>query len=231
MKRPLILLSLLLSAFASLAQARVAEIKLIYFQKPDGAPQSMHIYSNGVYMEELQVPSRQFSMTVPVKGRGELTLTFADQKFEGKADEVEEMLRAYPTVQIPEGWNKVLLLAFEDQGNKKLPVKLLKVNASGNEFRPGDIHFINLSKYGVVGPVGKKELKLRPRKSMLIRGAATVGEEFDVRVDIIKPESKMKRQSFFYQRWKTTPDRKQMVFIYEPDGGRPSYTSVSIKGF
>jgi len=231
MKTSFLSIVLLCSALVATLHARQVEVKLIYFNKPADAPEKFHLYVGTKPMAETAIPSYQFSVTMDIQGKGAFPVTVTDSVLEGQPEELQERLKQYPSVIIPEGCQKALLLAFQDSSQPLLPVRFYLLSADEPEFKEGDIRFVNLSQYAVAGTLGAKELKLKSHKSRLIRGAAPLGEEFTVRVDVIRPKSKMPRQALFYQKWKAVHKRKQVVFIYDLESGRTTYSSASLRGF
>ena len=218
-----LLASLLGIALSSVAHAeRTAQI--LYFKAPKDAPEVATIYQNGKTPLEVDLKRNNFSESFSL-GKGELTLGFLpavlpeDAKFPANA----------PKAKVPAGWEKVLILAFQDSENPIMPVSFRVINASAGKFGAGDRMFINFTDSNVFGFVGKQKLALKANSTAVVKNAAAPKEEYQVRLDRVDPKRK-KRLTFIRQTWRQSATRKSLVFIYSPPGSsRVTYYNAPVK--
>ncbi|MGJ8671830.1 hypothetical protein [Rubritalea sp.] len=208
MKSLLVVVTIVLisNAFA----ARTAQ--MLYFRAPKGAPETAFVYQKGKAAEKIELKRNNFSSSFKLAS-GDLVLRFLPR--EVAAD--EEFPKNAPSVRIPRGWGKVLLLAFPDPENTVFPIRFKVINADAGTFGEGDQMFINFTDSDVLGYVGKIKLTLRARSTEIVKNAAAPGEEFQARLDRIDLNTK-KRITFIRQVWRQSAKRRSLMFIYSPPG-------------
>lgn len=198
-------------ALSSVALAdRTAQ--MLYFKAPKGAPESVAIYQTGKDPVEVELKRNNFSESFEL-GSGELVLGFLPSILPEDA----EFPKNAPTAKVPEGWEKVLILAFHDPKNPVMPVRFKVINASSGNLGNGDRMFINFTNSDVFGLVGRKKLVLKANATAIVKNAAAPGEDYQVQIDRIDPVRK-KRLTFIRQVWRQSATRRSLIFIYSPPG-------------
>lgn len=186
--------------------------QMLYFKAPKDAPESTAIYQNGKKPVEVDLERNNFSSSFGL-AEGELILRFLPSIL---PDDTEFPAKA-PMAKVPEGWEKVLILAFHDPKNPVMPVSFKVINASPEKLGKGDRMFINFTDSDVFGLVGSRKLTLRANSTKIVKNAANPGEEYQVQLDRIDPVRK-KRLPFIRQTWRQSATRRSLIFVYSPAG-------------
>jgi len=182
-------------------------VKIMYFQSPAGAPENTFIYAAGKSIAETDLPKHNFSDTFRIPD-GDTQLNFLPEQKEFEQD----ILNAAPSVKIPKGWKKILLLVIEDKKNNVMPISVKAINASENEFGGGSIYFINLSKVGVFGKGGGKEIRLRPRSQKILKNPINKNGFYPTILKMAVPKEKDPRR-FIKQMWGHDKAMRKVLFI------------------
>ncbi|MGJ8644289.1 MAG: hypothetical protein ACSHX9_12845 [Luteolibacter sp.] len=185
---------------------------MLYFKAPKDAPEVAVVYQKGKEPVEVDLERNNFSRSFDL-ANGDILLRFLPSIL---AEDAEFPANA-PSARVPEGWEKVLILAFQDPKNSVMPVKFKVINASAGKLGKGDRMFINFTENDVVGLVGKKRLALKANATAIVKNAAAPNEEYQVQLDRIDPVRK-KRLTFIRQTWRQSATRRSLIFIYSPPG-------------
>jgi hypothetical protein len=116
-----------------------------------------------------------------------------------------------PAVSIPINWVDTLLIFSHDPTNEVLPIRIAKINASEGVFNPGELYWINMSDVYVGGTVGSEELRIAPKKTVIMK-CPTDDRECAVKLDfVVVGESS--RRSLIRQMWAIDKATRQVIFI------------------
>ncbi len=116
------------------------------------------------------------------------------------------------SVAIDKKWQHTLLILFHSKTSETtLPVSIHQINASPNQFKPGELHWINLSEVALGGQVGDQKIVLNPKQSRVMKCPA--GEiECKVKLNyLVKGEEKSR--SLIRQMWRIDKKTRQVVLI------------------
>jgi hypothetical protein len=200
------------SAFAD----RVARI--LYYDAPAGAPENAFVYQTrtdkkskaGKVVEaaqEIVLERHKFSKSFSLTG-GDLRLAFLPSILPEDAS----FPAGAPGVDIPKQWKKVLILAFADPSNPTMPVRFKALNANDDVFGPGEMLFINFSKFSIFGLVGEKKLLLHPEKTAVISNPIPNKGEYQVKLDSVENDIESRRW-LMRQTWRHHPNVRRLVFV------------------
>lgn len=199
-------------------------VRILYFMAPPEAPEEAYVYGGNKFIAATELPRTNFSETFVIPD-GDLTLAFLPEKLE----EGEKPTGTPATVSIPQSWEKVLLLAIEDEKNSTMPIQLKAINASDNVFGPGSIYMMNLSSIRVGGMVGDKKLDLRPRSVHIIKDPVRKTGSYPTQLYAIKQKGE-KPQRFIKQMWgHDSTIRKVMFILPKPAPRYASYYCAPVR--
>ncbi|MGJ8654822.1 MAG: hypothetical protein ACSHX6_00115 [Akkermansiaceae bacterium] len=186
--------------------------QILYFKAPKEAPKTAVIYHAEAPPLEVTLPRNNFSSSIEL-APGEVVLRFVPSIL---AEDTEFPQNA-PSIRVPKGWKKILILAFNDPQNPVMPIRFEVVNANPAKLGPGDRMFINFTNNRVFGKVGSKKLTLKAKSTAVIKNAAQPNEEYNVQIDRVDPNTK-KRLTFIRQMWRHSARRRSLILIYSPAG-------------
>lgn len=222
----------ILCAFASLSVHADRVARILYYGASKSAPKSSFVYTGKgdsfslKKPQEVSLERHNFSKSFDL-AQGAISLGFLPQKL--PKNELFPALA--PSVSIPKGWKKVLILVFEDLGNPIMPIRLKAIDASDDVFAPGELLFINYSEASIFGLVGDKKLLLKPQTTVLVSDPVKKKGSYKVKLDSVQ-ETIETRQWLLRQSWRHEPDVRRVVFVFPLPAPRVAklYTTP-IRGF
>ena len=219
----------LISSSVGLAMATVCyaqrPAQILYFRAPAKAPTEAYLYAGDLMVAKTELPRSNFSQTFEIPD-GDLNLRFLPSMLEEGA----KVPTKIPGTRIPEGWEKTLLLVFEDSRNKAMPIRVQAINASDNAFGPGSVYVANFSEIGVMGTVGDKKLRLKPKAVEIIKSPISEEGYYPAKLDkVIVGDPKPQR--FIRQMWGHDEKVRQVLFILpKPAPLHATYYCAPIRG-
>ncbi|MGJ8650360.1 MAG: hypothetical protein ACSHX4_08365 [Opitutaceae bacterium] len=199
------LLTIFLSVSVVFSAGRSARV--IYFGAAADAPKKAFVYQIGAEAQEVILGRHNFSETFKLSPEAK-HLAFLP----GVLPVDTPVPANAPLVNIPEGWNQVLILVFKDKSNPIMPIRLFAVNANDDAFGPGEIYFVNLSQMTVFGLVGDKKLISKPRTSEVISDPRTGRGKYMLKLDAYKDDVK-KRRRLVQQKCLYDPSVRIVTFM------------------
>ncbi|CAA6677954.1 MULTISPECIES: hypothetical protein [unclassified Lentimonas] len=184
---------------------RVARI--IYYGAPTNAPQTTYVYQADQEPQEIRLDSHNFSESFDLSP-GSNRLAFLPSLLPEDAP----VPQAAPMLNIPEDWNKVLILAFEDKENPVLPIRLKAINANENVFGSGDTLFVNFSDVTVAGYVGDKKLISKPRSTARITNPRSGIGNYMIKLDVFETDENIRRR-LVQQKCQYNPAMRVVTFF------------------
>ncbi|MBK1854234.1 hypothetical protein JO972_04660 [Verrucomicrobiaceae bacterium 5K15] len=228
MVRLILLLSGLLSAIglAQEAENKGRPVKLMYYLAPADAPSEAYLYAGGKQVAQTELTRTNFSETFKIP-QGDLLLRFLSSPLA----EGQRLPKRAPLVRIPEKWQKVLLLVFEDPKNRVMPIRIQAINASDRHFGLGSIYMMNFSEAGVVGSIGDKHLKLKPKSLKIVKNPVQKNGYYPVKLNaVIRGEKKPRR--LVKQMWSHSDRIRNVLFIMpKPAPQHTTYYCAPIRDF
>ena len=91
--------------------------------------------------------------------------------------------------------------------------------------------FVNFGSYTMEGKVGNQSIRLMPKKKKIVKKCAQPGKDYEVQVDLLTPNKYRKRQSFIYQYWNYSTEKRTLIFVSKLEGTtRNKYTVSEVVG-
>ena len=187
-------------------------IRIVYLGAPaDSSLKELFIYGTSGENPSVAVQSKlnhsNFSPQIPIDEQAS-TLRLLSKPL----GEDQSFPEGTTTVAIDKKWQHTLLILFHRKTSKTtLPVRIHKINASPNKFKPGELHWINLSEVALGGRVGDQKIVLKPKETRVMKCPA--GEiECTVKLNcLVKGEEKSR--SLIRQMWRVGKKTRQVVLI------------------
>jgi len=168
-----------LSCFSK-GKENVRTCRIIFLERPEGAPEEVHLF-DGTSSRKVSLPSMNFSEVITLPS-GDLELGMTKDPVPKSGDLPPDA----PTVKVPAEINDFFLIVVSDPENEILPLRMLSVDAGVERPEPGQTLWINLTKYTIVGNLGRTSLLVAPGERVI--GKAPL------------PESGYYKVHFTYQR-------------------------------
>lgn len=201
-----IIVFIVLSCLAVTAStARVARV--LYYGAPPSAPNRAVVHQFDKSPEEVALDRHNFSESFELS-EGSVRLFFLPSVL----PEGEPTPSGAPFVNIPEDWEKVLILVFPDASNPVMPIRLQAMNASDDVFIPGAVLFVNFSEMTVFGKVGNQRLVSRPKTVEYVLKPIEERGSYIIKLDTFKDDPK-KRRPLVQQKCQYHPEIRVITFI------------------
>lgn len=194
------------------------------FQKPENLGNTLHVYSNGKYLQEMELYSSQFSRPVPLMEKGELTIHLTDKKLENP-----EELQGYPSASISEEVEKFIILGYLNKKNKKLPLKFSIFDSSTIE--NGDYMLINFLDSPLRGFLGNKKVLVPSKKVRVYKDIAQPATDFPIRITTRRGKKEDAEFKVMSRLSRYNASYRTLLFFYQPKNSRnPKYTALESRG-
>lgn len=203
--KPLVYLLLCCLVGTIYADNRVARV--LYYGAPANAPEVAFVHQAEMPSQEVELGRHNFSDSFDL-GPGAIRLALLPSAL----PEGEPVPAGAPSVAIPEGWNKVLILVFKDKSNPIMPIQLKAINANDDEFGPGELYFVNFSEMTVFGMVGEKRLISKPRTAETISAPRSGRGKYMLKLNAFKDDPE-KRRRLIQQRCHYDPTARVLTFM------------------
>ena len=186
-------------------------IQFMYFNQPPNAPQKAFMFEGEKQPIEVDLPKYHFTPCYEI-GAGENTLYFLPALLEKE----QGLPKGAPSVTIPAGWQKVLVVAYQDVRNSVMPVKFRAFDASPANFDNSDTLFINLSPKVVHGTLGNTPVVVNPDTTWVAKYAPADGEDYNVTLSQMNSD-KSEDYRFLTKVFRHYTDRRRVFFIFMTD--------------
>ena len=200
-------LCLLLVSPASAAR----EVRAIFIQLGQVVPEKAFLH-DGKKGFEVELPQRNFSPEASAPD-GDLELAC----LQGEPAAGQPIPAGAPRVKIPKEWKRCLLLFFPDPKNPVFPARIIAVNASDEEFKPGESLLFNVSQATVRGKFGDKVVKASPGEKVVIPPPINRKGDFLVAIDSAMPGDK-EPTPICRTTWRHEPEARQVLFVTPEPG-------------
>lgn len=200
------ILSILITCFAVAAYGdRVARV--LYYGAPAGGPEYAFVNQVNQEPQKVSLDRHNFSESFDV-AEGSIRLYFLPSLLAEDAP----MPESAPSVYVPEDWSKVLILAFQDQNNPTMPIRLKAINANDDVFAPGGVYFVNFSEMTVFGMVGEKELISQPHSLEMVTKPIKERGSYLLKLATFK-DNPNKHRPLVQQKCQYHPDVRVLTFV------------------
>ena len=194
-----------LCALGTLSAERT--VRVLYYGAPkDSNLQQAFLYGGLTESMPVTLNRSNFSEQIPIPEELEVLRVLPEPLGE---DEV--FPKGTPSVSIPTTWADTLLIFFHDSANEVMPIRIAKINASAGVFNSGELYWINMSEVFVGGTVGGTELRIAPKKTVIMK-CPTEESECAVKLDFVV-QGENSRRSLIRQMWSINKQTRQVVFI------------------
>lgn len=216
-------------------------VKIMYYMAPADAPEEAYIYAGAKQISLTELTRKNFSETflIPKLGGkgarrelasnvgGPVKLSFLPRLL----NKGERVPVGAPSVLIPKGWDKVLLLVFPDTKNSVMPIRVKAINASDDKFGPGSIYMLNFSNLHIFGSVGDKKLNLKAKSEMILKNPINRNGMYPVILQaLVKGVEKPRR--FIKQMWSNSDNTRDVLFfIPRPAPMHATYYCAPVSDF
>ncbi len=181
-------------------------IRGIFVQAPNGAPESVFLYSPSKTTEVL-LPQRNLSKEVELP-KGDLTLALLPKPLPEGAEVPEEA----QVITIPASWKRCVIILIPSATNNTFPAVARIIDTSNSNFPKGETLVYNLSNTLFMGKFGGEKLSLRPTKSGRLKAPLDDIGTYDVAIDCILPDTR-ERKAVCRSRWVHNPNARQLLFV------------------
>lgn len=164
MKTPrLIILCLLASLICCYAQGDLHRTcRIVFYNRPANAPKALHLF-DGTSSQEVELPSMNFSPVYKLAS-GAITLKLLTAKVEDPKNVAPDA----PSVAIPEDYRDFFLLVSSDPNHPIAPVSLKAINLASENFKLGQMMWINHSDKTIEAKLGEQVLAIEPDSTKIL---------------------------------------------------------------
>lgn len=202
------------------------KLQLVFFGESKSLPEKVSIYEPDFEMQDVTFSQHSFSETFTVKSS--VTQLYLLKKGSVVDPKQPNSLSSAPSVILPEGWNKILLIALPDKSNKRFPVKIIPICANDDVFNNGDLLFCNYSNVAVAGKLGKHKLALKVGGQKKFSDPTPPGKkQYVVKLDTVDLEKSTKNM-FLRRIWGYNKLRRSLFIFYNKKSGLPSYRTYFV---
>lgn len=209
-------LAILLSFLSLAVSARGAgerTCRILFLGGGQGDPEILHLH-DGTGTREVDLPRMNLSVEYKLPA-GALTLRLLPSP---PADG-EAANPAAPSATVPAGSGDIYLLVMPDPDQAVVPVRMQVLDASPERFKPGQMHWYNLTPNDVGGVVGKQKLVIKARSSELLDPPASGDEDYNVDLSF-RIAGRDALYPLCETRWVHRPQARMLVFIITEAGSR-----------
>lgn len=211
---------------ASLCHGQNRPVRILYYQAPETAPTEANLYVGVESFGKVDLPRSNFSETFEIP-RGDIELSFLP----GPLGPRQKLPERAPVAKIPEAWEKVLILVFQNDRNPIMPIRVQPINASDDVFGPGSIYMINFSEIGIAGDLGDQKLQLKPKSVKVVKSPISQDGFYTAKLDAYVAVGEKPRR-FIKQMWQHQSDTRQVLFILPKPAPRyATYYCAPVVGF
>ncbi len=209
------LLSLILGLLccATHGQGENRTCRIICFDRPQGAPATMHLF-DGTSTQEVEVPGMNLSKAYKLP-QGRISLALLPAPLADPA----QLPPGTPTVLVPEEATDVYLLVVYDPSKEDAPVSLHLADANAEQLRNGRTLWINLTKQEVSGTLGTQSLDLKPMARALTDAPRDDAGAYDVSLGY-RVEGEEQLRTISETRWQHNPAARNLGFVIKKDASR-----------
>lgn len=202
-----LLVFLLVSCLVGVAHANPRVARIIYYGGSSNHPQTVFLHQANAKSLEVELAAHNFSESFDLLP-GATRIGLIDSALpEGAA-----LPEGTSFVDLPEDWNKVLIIAFVDELNLGQTVQLKAINANDDQFGPGELFFVNFSEMTVLGQVGDKTLLSKPHATDLIKDPRSGRGTYMLKLNAYKDDPKQLRR-LIQQKCQYDPKDRIVTFM------------------
>ena len=210
-------LHLLAFLFLTLAaqgqQAKNRTCRILFLDRPDEAPASLHLF-DGTAAREVDLPSMNLSQVYELPA-GDISLALLP----APPLNPKEIPTGAPTITVPAAITDIYLLVMSDPANKVAPVSLQIVDASAAKLLRGQTLWFNLTELTIGGNLGAATIILKPKSRAVMDAPRNDAGDYPVSLAYRK-EGKEQPYPICETRWAHDPRNRNLGFVMTKPGSR-----------
>ncbi|MGB1130958.1 MAG: hypothetical protein ACPG4K_12980 [Haloferula sp.] len=202
------LLIILALTLALGAQERDLTCRTLFLNGPPRPPSEYYLF-DGATSQQVKLPRMSLSPIYKFPA-GSLRLTLLTSPVSLPEDVPEDA----PSVNIPAGTKDFYLLFSRDPSNSSVPLKMQVVNANFERIGRGKMLWFNLTPKFLKGKVGRSDLTLPPKKSVLVDEPAREHGNYPIEIYFRVPGDE-RTHPLIESQWIHDPRSRSIVFVYD----------------
>ncbi len=190
------------------AQERERTCRTLFLNGPQQAADTYYLF-DGKQSVEVELPRLNLSPVYKIR-TGEIKLWLLTKP----VDDPKNIPEGTPSIIVPAAALDIYLLIARDPSNKILPLRIQVVNANYSRIGRGEMLWFNLTPKAIAGKIGKENLKLPPKKSVLVKEPTRKRGSYPVEINFWVPGDK-RTHPLIESQWRHDPRSRCIVFIYD----------------
>lgn len=155
---------------------------------------------------ETELPKRNLSQAYKFSNNAPIVFGLPDEESPGGIKPILE-------VKVQDGITEALLVFLPAPRDSKIPYQVVVIDGSSDNFKPGSLHFINLSQTQVLGYFGGRRMELAPKKMKRVKAPQGINEDGNYYVSLKTVQGKSTRP-LYKGYWPHDSDIRRVVFIF-----------------
>lgn len=188
--------------------------RILFPERPKGAPQSAHFF-DGKRSQEIRLPSMNFSEVITLP-RGHIKLYMTPDEVTAP----EKLPPDAPSLDLPEHVEDFYILLSSDSSNPTLPIKMEIIDNSGGKLGPGETLWMNHSDKMIVAALGDVEISINPKSKTVSGSPVSKSGYYKAEFSYLTQIDGEKRRISEQQWWHDTQCR-HLGFITDSGGILP----------
>lgn len=212
----LITIGLVLSCLPSFSKEEKPErsCRIIYLERPADAPTEAHLF-DGLISHKVSLSSMNFSEVIMLPA-GPLTIGMTPNQVTAPEDFPE----GAPTVKIPAAITDLYLVLASDPENKVLPIRMLALDVSAGQLKPGQTLWVNLTTHQIAGKLGNETLMV-PSGGKVVGKPPLASSGYYKAAFLYQPDGKKEFMPVMQKSWWFDAKSKNLGFIIQSGGRLP----------
>jgi hypothetical protein len=125
-----------------------------------------------------------------------------------------------PSIQIPAATIDLYIVLANDPKNKVLPIRMLPLDVSGNQLKPGQTLWVNLTTHQIAGKLGNENLSVPPR-GKVVGKAPLAASGYYKAAFLYKPDGEKEYLPVMQKSWWFDANSKNLGFIIQSGARLP----------
>jgi hypothetical protein len=188
------------------AMAQERSLRAVFFKRPPDMPETAVLF-NPATSVEVELPPMNLSEPVAIPAGDQVFAILPQAPQAG-----DPIPPGAPQIKVPAAWQRVILLFFPDPSNKVFPVRVLPVDGSLDQFKPGDLLCFNLSTAEIAGTLGEAKFRIASGKSAIVKPSRTESGDYPVAIDCLLP-GETRPSPLCRTTWRHDTEIRQLLFI------------------
>jgi hypothetical protein len=188
--------------------------RIIYLERRADAPTEAYLF-DGTISRKVSLPGMNFSEVIKLP-EGALTVGMTPNP----VPTPENFPSGAPTVKIPATLTDFYLVVVSDPENKVFAVRMLPLDVGGEQLKPGQTLWVNLTKHRIAGKLGNETL-LVPAGDKVVGKAPLAASGYYKAQFLYQPEDQKEFMPVMQKSWWFDANSKNLGFIIQSGGRLP----------